>query len=136
MLNRKATSACRKFLTGLPRRVKSPGHTDFLCKSFSTSSCCYSEATDPLPQLKELKDLVRVLVDRAAQEPTKGWKHTHTLRGTEKRLTASVVKGTTGKRGPSIEKMLYNAGGLTGEDGEGEINDGSISPGTFIETRR
>jgi hypothetical protein len=79
---------------------------------------------------------MRVLVDRAALEPTKGWKHTRTLRGTEKRLTANLFKSTTGERGPSIEKMSYNAGGLIGEDGEGEINDGSISPGTFIETRR
>jgi hypothetical protein len=74
------------------------------------------------------------LIDTAGGR--KGWTYTPSLRGTEKKLTASLINPTLPGRGPSMEKMTYNAGEPFIEDGESEANDGSISLGSFIETRR
>ena len=139
-MNRRATSACQNLLAGLPRRLEFPSHVYLRQQLFSTTSpSCSSQPIEPvrLPpeQYADLKDLMKALVDRTARE-SNGWKHTPSLRGTEQRLTASLVNATMEGRAPSVEKMAYSAGEPVGMDGEEETHDGSISPGTFIETRR
>ncbi|KAF9467999.1 hypothetical protein BDZ94DRAFT_1232514 [Collybia nuda] len=75
------------------------------------------------------------LIDHTARE-TKGWTHTRTSRGTEKRLEAKVKHGVQNTRVPSIEQRIFEASDLEFEDLEEDTGGGSLPPGTFIETRR
>lgn len=82
-----------------------------------------------------MKNLMETLITHTSREPN-GWTHTPSLRGMEKRLTAKILNAATRGRGSSLEKIAYSAGEPMSVDVEPEANDASLSPGTFIETRR
>ena len=135
-LNRRTTAVCQNFLVGLHRHAATSSHIYFRYQSFSTALPSYSSQTSG-PHDVEVRDTLLKLIDRTSRPPT-GWKHTPSLRGEERRLTASIVKPTAQGRTLSIEKMSYNTREPLNidPDAEEEAYDGSISPGTFIETRR
>ncbi|KAF8071867.1 hypothetical protein FPV67DRAFT_1412259 [Lyophyllum atratum] len=74
------------------------------------------------------------IIDRVARPPP-GWKHTHTLRGEEKRLSALIPLDVSSKRGLSIEKATYDADQEHSEE-EGDSPTIHLSLGTFVEARR
>jgi hypothetical protein len=129
----RAANACQNLLAGLPRRVETSSHLHLRYQLFSTASPSHNTQAEKADH-NQLTNLTLKLINLTSQAPT-GWTHTHSLRGTEKRLTASLINPTMG-RAPSIEKTTYNTGEPMDIDREVEVNDGSISPGTFIETRR
>ncbi|KAF5382145.1 hypothetical protein D9615_004421 [Tricholomella constricta] len=57
----------------------------------------------PKHQYNEAKQVTMKIIDRAARQPN-DWKHTHTLRGEEKRLGATIQLDASSTRGMSMEK--------------------------------
>ena len=132
-MHRRTTHSCQNLLTGLSLRVEPSRRHVLRCTVSTSSSSKLAEPHRPSPELKgDLSRLCKRLVDHAAQPP-KGWAHTPSPRGVEKRLTA-ILKNAT-PRAPSLEYTVYSAGELA-LDTEGEMNDESLTLGTFVETRR
>lgn len=131
-MNRRAILGCQKRLVGLSRRAESSGHAYFRCRWFSTTLRNCNETAKAL-LYPEFKRLVEQMIGHNTQE-TKGWSHSYKRRGTERRLSATLRNATL--RGPSAEKMTYDAGEAFSDGEGGEGRDISLSPGTFIETRR
>ena len=94
------------------------------------------------PEEEALSDKVaKLIVDRAARGPGKGWSYTKTLRGDEKRLTGSIQKLNQPERFPSTQKTRFK----TFSQLEGDYDEASSAiptdatvepPGTFLELRR
>ncbi|KAF8896467.1 hypothetical protein BD779DRAFT_1496070 [Infundibulicybe gibba] len=88
----------------------------------------------PVPQeeFAEMSKFSKKMIDAAVRE-RRGWKHTPSLRGEEKRLASAVKTAEKPTRAPSLEQVAYSSGEVFPEE---EESDGSYAPGTFVETRR
>lgn len=88
----------------------------------------------PLPQehLQELNNLTNEIIGRTGDGDQRGWQHTKSLRGEEKRLAQAVKDGQSRV---SMAQQEFNAPAPE-DDESSPPTESDVLPGTFVEVRR
>ncbi|RDB26126.1 Exoribonuclease II, mitochondrial [Hypsizygus marmoreus] len=137
-MHRRASRSCQNILSTLPRHSDTSFYHSFRHQSTSVHFS-HRKKADPKHTLSkehylDVKNITKKIIDRVAHQPH-DWKHTPSLRGTEKRLAATLQNASSNRRGPSADKLAYLASEEPMDEDTGEFAP-AVALGTFVETRR